>query len=200
MMKRLMMTLAAFSLVQGAVAITATKEYVDRKVAAAVPGNYMTVSNKAMTAVQKETDPTIKAWAKAAAKPSYTASEVGAVPKGRKVNGKALSADITLGAGDVGAYTKSETDGKISSANTAQLKSAAFSNAVLTVGLNISQEQATVLNEIAKAYGGFPIGGTATTVGGLLAALAAGVAWLKKKTKTIEDTVGEANDLLEEVK
>ena len=167
-----MMTLAAFSLVQGAVAITATKEYVDRKVAAAVPGNYMTVSNKAMTAV----------------------------PTGRKVNGKALSVDITLGAGDVGAYTKSETDGKISSANTAQLKSAAFSNAVLTVGLNISQEQATVLNEIAKAYGGFPIGGTATTVGGLLAALAAGVAWLKKKTKTIEDTVGEANDLLEEVK
>ena len=54
---------------------------------------------------------------KAAQKPSYTASEVGArpstwtpsasdvgaVPTSRKVNGKTLSADITLGAADVGA-------------------------------------------------------------------------------------------------
>ena len=55
---------------------------------------------KADTAMQSytETDPTVPAWAKAATKPSYTASEVGAVPTSRKVNGKALSADITLGA------------------------------------------------------------------------------------------------------
>ena len=45
-----------------------------------------------------------------------TAAQVGAVPTTRKVNGKALSADVTLGAADVGAYTKAETDGKISSA------------------------------------------------------------------------------------
>ena len=63
-----------------------------------------------------ESDPTVSAWAKAAKKPTYTASEVGAVPTGRKVNGKALSSDVTLGAADVGAYTKAETDGKISSA------------------------------------------------------------------------------------
>lgn len=49
-----------------------------------IPGNYATVSNKAANAVQTselsslETDPTVPSWAKAANKPSYTASEVGA--------------------------------------------------------------------------------------------------------------------------
>ncbi|GKV97333.1 hypothetical protein PEC301653_03790 [Pectobacterium carotovorum subsp. carotovorum] len=38
----------------------------------------------------------------------------GRVPSGRRVNGKALTADITLGAGDVGAYTKLETDTAVS--------------------------------------------------------------------------------------
>lgn len=39
-----------------------------------------------------------------------TAAQTGSVPTSRKVNGKALSADITLGAGDVGAYTKAQVD------------------------------------------------------------------------------------------
>ena len=56
-----------------------------------------------------ETDPTVPAWAKAKSKPSYTASEVGAVPTSRKVNGKALSADITLSASDVSARPSSWT-------------------------------------------------------------------------------------------
>lgn len=45
---------------------------------APVPGDYATVSNKAMTALQSytETDPTISSWAKAASKPSYTLNEV----------------------------------------------------------------------------------------------------------------------------
>ncbi|MFJ5472190.1 phage tail-collar fiber domain-containing protein [Pectobacterium carotovorum] len=43
----------------------------------------------------------------------------GRVPSGRRVNGKALTADITLGAGDVGAYTKLETDTAVSVATTA---------------------------------------------------------------------------------
>lgn len=55
-----------------------------------------------------------------------------------------------------------------------------FSNAVLAVGLNIDMNSVAVLNEIASTFGGFPIEGTATTVGGLLAALAAAVAWLKR--------------------
>lgn len=54
-----------------------------------------------------ETDPTVPSWAKASTKPSYTASEVGAVPTTRKVNGKALSADITLSASDVSALPSS---------------------------------------------------------------------------------------------
>ncbi|MFJ5493780.1 phage tail protein [Pectobacterium carotovorum] len=43
----------------------------------------------------------------------------GRVPSGRRVNGKALTADITLGAGDVGAYTKLETDTAVSVVTTA---------------------------------------------------------------------------------
>lgn len=54
-----------------------------------------------------ETDPTVPQWAKSPNKPSYTASEVGAVPTSRTVNGKALSTNITLNASDVGALPSS---------------------------------------------------------------------------------------------
>ncbi|MEX0444928.1 phage tail protein, partial [Xenorhabdus sp. SGI246] len=37
----------------------------------------------------------------------------GRVPAGRKVNGKALSADISLNSADVGAYSKEETEAKV---------------------------------------------------------------------------------------
>ncbi|MEQ1967046.1 phage tail protein, partial [Xenorhabdus nematophila] len=37
----------------------------------------------------------------------------GRVPSGRKVNGKALNADISLNSGDVNAYSKSETDERV---------------------------------------------------------------------------------------
>lgn len=45
---------------------------------APVPGDYATVSNKAMTALQSytETDPTIYSWAKASSKPTYYWSEI----------------------------------------------------------------------------------------------------------------------------
>ena len=62
-----------------------------------------TALGKANSALQSESDPTVPAWAKQSSKPSYTASEVGAVPTTRKVNGKALSSDVTLDAEDVGA-------------------------------------------------------------------------------------------------
>ena len=44
------------------------------------PGNYATVSNRAMTALQSytESDPSVHTWAKAETKPTYTAEEVGA--------------------------------------------------------------------------------------------------------------------------
>ena len=56
-----------------------------------------------------ETDPTVPSWAKESSKPTYTASEVGAVPTTRKVNNKALSSDITLTAADVGALASTYT-------------------------------------------------------------------------------------------
>ena len=67
---------------------------------------------KADSALQSyiETDPTVPAWAKADKKPIYTASEVGAVPTSRTINGKALSANITLAASDVGAATMNEVN------------------------------------------------------------------------------------------
>ncbi|PHM74285.1 phage tail protein [Xenorhabdus kozodoii] len=43
----------------------------------------------------------------------------GRVPAGRKVNGKALSADIALNSGDVGAYNKLETDTRVKEAKDA---------------------------------------------------------------------------------
>ena len=68
----------------------------------------------------------------------------------------------------------------------------AFSDAVLAVGLNIDTNSVAVLNEIADTFGGFPIEGTATTVGGLLAALAAAVAWMKKNKVGSFASVGGA--------
>ena len=68
----------------------------------------------------------------------------------------------------------------VSITNNVSAENPTFSNAVLAVGLNIDTNSVAVLNEIASTFGGFPIEGTATTVGGLLAALAAAIAWLKK--------------------
>ena len=84
-----------------------------------------------------------------------------------------------------------------------------FSNAVLAVGLNIDTNSVAVLNEISATFGGFPIEGTATTVGGLLAALAAAAAWLKKNkvgsfasvggaTATVDNGVAKLDDFFTE--
>ena len=69
---------------------------------------YKTKLDSALTSYT-EADPTVPAWAKTANKPTYTASEVGAVPTTRTVNGKALSGNITLGASDVGALPNTIT-------------------------------------------------------------------------------------------
>lgn len=74
-----------------------------------------------------ETDPTVPSWAKASSKPSYTASEVGAVPTTRTVNGKALSSDITLNASDVGAVA-TETDPVFSASASAGITDTDISN------------------------------------------------------------------------
>ena len=128
-------------------------------------------------------------------------------------------ADVTIGTVKVRAtlaakadktnvYTKAETDDKVRKA--VLPTDPTFSNAVLAVGLNIDTNSVAVLNDIASTFGGFPIEGTATTVGGLLAALAAAVAWLKKNKvqtiklndgsveKTAEDGVAKLDDFFTE--
>lgn len=76
---------------------------------AKISNGTITLGNNTITPLTSftETDPTVPSWAKQSSKPSYTASEVGAVPTTRKVNGKALSADITLTATDVSALPAS---------------------------------------------------------------------------------------------
>lgn len=58
-----------------------------------------------------------------------TASDVGAVPVTRKVNGKPLSTDITLNSGDVGSYTKAETDTRVADAKKAGTDAQSTANA-----------------------------------------------------------------------
>lgn len=92
---------------------TAVNNKVDKVTGKGLSTNDFTNEDKAKvdSALQSytETDPTVPSWAKAATKPVYTASEVGAVPVARTVNGKALSANITLSASDVGALPNTTT-------------------------------------------------------------------------------------------
>ena len=96
-------------------------ELAAKKYLTSVPSEYVTeteLAAKKYLTSYTETDPTVPSWAKAASKPSYTASEVGAVPTTRTVNNKALSANITLSASDVSAVPTSRTvNGKALSSN-----------------------------------------------------------------------------------
>ena len=92
---------------------TAIKNKVDRVDGKGLSTNDFTNAekNKLASALTSytETDPTVPAWAKTENKPTYTASEVGAVPTTRTVNGKALSGNITLSAMDVKALPDTTT-------------------------------------------------------------------------------------------
>lgn len=92
---------------------TAVKNKVDKVSGKGLSTNDFTdaYKDKVNSALQSytETDPTVPAWAKASSKPSYTASEVGAVPTTRTVNGKALSGNVTLSASDVKALPDTTT-------------------------------------------------------------------------------------------
>ena len=80
-----------------------------------------------------------------------------------------------------------------------------FSNEVLKVGRNIATNSVAALQAGADTFGGFPIKGMATTVGVILAALAAAVAWLNKnkadksELDKLAEKLGTANSALEEV-
>ncbi|WP_430442454.1 phage tail protein [Providencia huaxiensis] len=58
------------------------------------------------------------------------------VPNTRKVNGKQLNADISLTAGDVGAYTKAESDTRIADAKAAGTNAQNTANAANTAATN----------------------------------------------------------------
>ena len=122
---------------------------------------------KADTAMQsyKETDPTVPSWAKAEKKPTYTASEVGAVPTSRKVNGKALSADITLGAVYTATLTAAGwvTSGawKTQTVSVTGLK--ASYNAAPFVDVALSGTDAAADAELSKAWLGISASAVANT-------------------------------------
>ncbi|APG52491.1 TPA: hypothetical protein ACKSJL_001572 [Providencia stuartii] len=65
-----------------------------------------------------------------------TPASIGAVPVGRKVNNKPLSADISLSAGDVGAYDKIETDTKVADAKKVGTDAQNKANAASTAATN----------------------------------------------------------------
>lgn len=60
----------------------------------------------------------------------------GRVPSGRKVNGKPLTADISLAASDVGSYTKAETDTRVADAKAAGTNAQSTANAANTAATN----------------------------------------------------------------
>lgn len=129
---------------------------------------------KADTALQSESDPTVPSWAKASSKPSYTASEVGAVPTTRTVNGKALSADITLSASDVNALPSSTVipDAQIQSdwnqaTTTAKdyiKNKPTIPAAQVNSDWNASSGVAQILNKPTIPAAGIPAGGNAGQV------------------------------------
>ena len=106
-----------------------------------------------------ETDPTVPSWAKASSKPSYTASEVGAVPTTRTVNGKALSSNITLSASDVGAQETLVSGTNIKTVNSTSLLGSGnvAVQPTLVSGTNIK----TVNNESLLGSGNITIQGGA---------------------------------------
>ncbi len=122
---------------------------------------------KADTALQSytETDPTVPDWAKAEEKPTYTASEVGAVPTSRKVNGKALSNDITLGAVYTATLTAAGwvTSGvwKTQTVSVTGLK--ASYNAAPFVDVALSGTDAAADAELSKAWLGISASAIANT-------------------------------------
>lgn len=100
-----------------------------------------------------ETDPTVPSWAKAASKPSYTAAEVGAVPTGRTINGKALSSNISLGASDVGADASGTASSLVSAHNTSNTAHSDIRNLIsgLTTRLNaLADSDDTTLDQLSE--------------------------------------------------
>ena len=175
--------------------------------------------------VSEESDPTVPSWAKAEKKPSYSASEVANLdPQGvftspGKMNEMVIVSDgsqtAAIRPGGISVKASKEKDAGIllwpnvsgdalTLATTSDILSKisatdeTFFNAVLQVGigtLGITTNDLQVVHDLAE----LPVGTSITTVGGLLAALAAALAALKKSVSTLSAKVDDANAALEEV-
>lgn len=75
-----------------------------------IGGNAYSGGTALPTWVDNRITTAVPAWARNSTKPSYEASEVGAVPTTRKVNNKALSSDITLQPSDIGAASTQDLE------------------------------------------------------------------------------------------
>ena len=166
---------------------------------APLPPDYATVSNRAMTALQSytETDPHFTAWADAqtdadgvvyysilsgsayklksgaSGEDLYSAEDITAISNGFAAADVSLSSRLTLASLAATNYTDAAIGAAIANTNPT------FSNAVLSVGLGIDTNTVAAINALVEAGDELPIGGAAT-VGGLLLALAAAVAALKR--------------------
>ena len=91
-----------------------------------------------------------------------------AVPNTRTVNGKALSSNISLGAGDVGAYTKSETDTKINAAvaSTYKYKGSVTADKLPTSG-QVVGDVYNITNDSSYGKAGMNVAWNGTTWDGL---------------------------------
>ena len=183
--------------------------------AVANDANYLAVSNRAMTALQSytETDPRFHEWVGGvtndmgvisaaesamfaytlgapASEVSYAAEDITDISNGFAAADEALSSRLSLASLAATNYTDEAIGAAIANTNPA------FSNAVLSVGLGIDTNTVAVINALVEAGDELPIGGAAT-VGGLLLALAAAIAWLKKNKVGSFASVGGASAVVE---
>ncbi|MDE9455905.1 phage tail protein, partial [Xenorhabdus bovienii] len=127
--------------------VLATREYVDSRVTSSIKDHEnsrhhpdATLKDKGFVILSSAVDSHSETQAATpkAVKVAYDLANAardnanGRVPATRKINGKALSSDISLGAGDVGAYTPGEVDSRVneakSLANTASQNAANANN------------------------------------------------------------------------
>ena len=184
---------------------TAATNALSAALTAAIPTDNAQLANgagyvtKAVTngLLKTETDPRFTAWADAhlvndgtmvdwardaiyaqylgdaTAPVKYSAEDITAISNGFAAADESLASRLSLASIDATNYTDFAIGSAIAPANPT------FSNAVLSVGLGIDTNTVAAINALVEAGDELPIGGAAT-VGGLLLALAAAVAALKR--------------------
>lgn len=92
---------------------TKVKDYVDNSSGGiAVPTKVSDLQND-LGFITSESDPNVPSWAKASTKPSYTASEVGALPDSTTIPSLPADVGITASTTDLTAGTSTLTTGTV---------------------------------------------------------------------------------------